>query len=127
MPVNKRNYRRQTLHLKILRSIQNVLELETGERWNKNNGRKKETFVSSDYAKRIIRWSQDNPGKSKQECAAELGIHPDTVTRWWNTYGQYPPKKLAVMEWKKNHPGGNKSACAKDLQFSRVTVTKYWE
>ena len=124
---NKRHNRPQNVHMKVMRTIRDTLCEIKGERWDKNNGRKKETFNSSDYAKKIIMWSRDNPGRSKLECAEELGVHVNTVTRWWNTYGQYAPKQMAVMEWKRNHPEGNKSECARDLNISRPTVSKYWK
>lgn len=121
---NKRNHRKLAVHLSRLRMLKKF-SVENGEDGAKG-GRPAENIINSRNAKRIIEWTRANPGKSKRECAMELGLHPNTVTKWWCSYGQYPPKQLAVKDWREKHPEGTKYSCSKELGISYHTVAKYW-
>lgn len=70
---NKRNYRKQEDHMKVMRAIQEVLYPD----WREGNGRKtKESLV--------VEWRKKNPTKNKAQCAKELGISRNTAAKWWN-------------------------------------------
>ena len=70
---NKRNHRRQELHLKIARANKAILK-EAGEM--KPEGRPtKEAEVK--------RWRQQHPDGSKAECIKETGISKPTVYKYW--------------------------------------------
>jgi len=71
---NKRNHRRQELHLKIARANKAILK-EAGEM--KPEGRPtKEAEVK--------RWRQQHPDGTKAECIKETGISKPTVYKYWS-------------------------------------------
>lgn len=70
---NKRNYRRQELHLKLARANKAILK-EEGEM--KPEGRPtKEAEVKE--------WRRQHPDGSKAECVRETGISKPTVYKYW--------------------------------------------
>lgn len=87
LPTNRRNGRKQNLHLKIARVSRDILQEEKGTKWDDNNGRPKGSTVSaanSPKYKRIKEWRKANPeNNNKSDCARELGFSRTTVTKWW--------------------------------------------
>ena len=78
---NKRNYRKQSLHLKIARNTKAILK-EAGEL--KSDGRPKGSKNKNQKNKDIIlKWRKDNPLKSVKECVSATGISSATVYRYW--------------------------------------------
>lgn len=77
MPIqkNKRNYRKQSVHMKIMSSTRDVLYPD-GE-WRKGNGRKPKKHV-------VAEWRLKNPNGSKAECKKETGLSYPTIRKWWN-------------------------------------------
>jgi len=71
---NKRNYRRQELHLKLARSNKAILK-EAGEM-------KKEGRPSKEEA--VKQWRQQNPNGSKAECKEQLSVSRSTVYKYWD-------------------------------------------
>lgn len=71
---NKRNYRRQELHLEIARATKKVLkaagELPTEGRPSKE--------------KVIVEWRQLHPNGTKAECIAATGVSKPTVYKYWS-------------------------------------------
>lgn len=130
MPSNRRNGRKQPLHLKLARSHRDIICLEKGkEDWREGNGRKKGKTVKaskSPAAKLVKQWKKEHPNNdNKSQCAADTGLTRPTVAKWWGN--EFSPQQL-VMVWKIQHPNNsNKSQCAKDTGLSRHTVIKYWE
>lgn len=78
MPPNKRNYRKQKVHLKIARNTQAILHESDGVNWRENNGRKPQWIV-------VKEWRDKNPDNlNKSQCAQECNLTRKTVIKWWN-------------------------------------------
>lgn len=74
---NKRNYRKQDVHLKIARATRDILH----ENWRENNGRPKGQSKQKDIIKE---WQKDNPQGRKADCIRETGLAKSTIYKWWN-------------------------------------------
>ena len=73
LPENKRNGRKQNVHLKIARSTLAIMNDENG---GCLQGRPdKKALVSN--------WQVLHPGGSKAECHSDLKIDPKTIRKWW--------------------------------------------
>lgn len=73
---NKRNFRKQSIHLKGARAIQAINDEANETDWRSNNGRKsKETEVRQ--------WRSEHPDGIKADCIRDLGIDRKTVSKWW--------------------------------------------
>lgn len=73
---NKRNGRKQPVHLERARAVQKV-DYPNGE-WRNTSGRPTKESI-------IIEWRQLHPAGSKAECIKETGISKKTVYKYWNT------------------------------------------
>ena len=82
MPANKRNGRKQELHLKIARSIQEVLSLETGKNWRDGNGRKSKK-------EEVIGYLLFNQKATKYQCIKDTGLSKPTVYKYWEEAQQF--------------------------------------
>lgn len=71
---NKRNYRKQTTHLKIARSTLDIMNDEQGRALQ---GRKSKRDI-------VVSWRRNNPDGRKVDCIKELGIDRKTVSKYWN-------------------------------------------
>lgn len=71
---NKRNYRKQELHMKIMSSTRDILYPD-GE-WRNKEGRP----TAKD---KVREWQQNNPRGRKAECIRETGLSKPTVYKWW--------------------------------------------
>ena len=79
---NRRNGRKQDVHLKGARALQTAWDPEGN--WRNKYGRRKVTVLSSKEAEAIASWRKDNPdSKNKSLCARETGLHRNTVSKWW--------------------------------------------
>ncbi len=74
LPENKRNGRKQGVHLKIARS---TLSIMNDERGSNLQGRPDKKSI-------IAEWQMLHPNGTKAECHRELHIDPKTVRKWWN-------------------------------------------
>lgn len=80
---NRRNGRKQYIHLARARALQ-IFDDPDGF-WRKGNGRRHATVENSKEAARIREWMEQQPGNSnKSACARDLGLSRTTVTKWWN-------------------------------------------
>jgi len=126
-PSNRRNGRKQNVHVKMMSMIRDNISHPDGK-WREGNGRKKGSKVSaskSPAAKVVKEWQKANPNGTKTQCASDSGLDRKTVAKWWGS--ELSPQNL-VLKWKITHPGNdNKSQCAKDTGLSRPTVIKWWE
>lgn len=77
IPANKRNGRTQNVHLRIARSVLEVLNSENGKVLQ---GRKSAAGI-------VKEWQQANPKGSKAECIRETGLSKPTVYKWWAADG----------------------------------------
>ncbi len=76
LPIGKRNGRKQSLHLKGARAIQQINDEANGTNWRDGNGRKSKQ-------EQVQQWKLENPNSSKYQCQKELGISKNTVKKWW--------------------------------------------
>jgi hypothetical protein len=74
MPVNKRNGRKQTEHIKIMNFIRDM-EHPNGT-WRVGNGRKS-------VADRVLDWQMKNPNGKKVACIRETGLSKPTIYKHW--------------------------------------------
>lgn len=83
---NRRNGRKQKIHLKGARALRDVYCEDKGmKRWDENSGRKKETIETSPHAAIVREWREKNPdNNNKSQCARDTGLTRPTVHRWWN-------------------------------------------
>ena len=73
---NKRNGRKQAVHLKIARATRDILH----ENWRERNGRPK----GSGTAKQTVReWQRKNLQGKPKECIEGTGLSKNTVYKWW--------------------------------------------
>lgn len=78
MPPNKRNGRKQELHMATMRAIQGVI-YPNGE-WRKGNGRPKGRGTAQ---AKVMEWKVNHPDGRKIDCERETGLSRPTVLRWW--------------------------------------------
>ena len=76
---NKRNGRKQAVHLKIMNSTRDILYPDGS--WRKGNGRPK---GSGTKKLTVFRWRQGHPEGSKADCIRDTGLSKPTVYKWWN-------------------------------------------
>lgn len=72
---NKRNGRKQEVHLMGARAIQEINDRVNGTNWREGNGRKPKCDMIRAYA-------ADHPDASHSEIARELGVSRSTVIKW---------------------------------------------
>ena len=73
IPPNKRNGRKQAVHVKYMNN-QRAFKVEMGE--CTNGGR-------PDKAKIVEEWRESNPLGTKADCIRETGLAKHTVYKWW--------------------------------------------
>lgn len=77
IPPNKRNYRKQEVHLKIARATLVIM--------NEDNG--KSLQGRPEKAKIVEGWQRQHPEGKKIECERETGLSRHTVLKWWRKEG----------------------------------------
>lgn len=75
MPVNKRNWRKQSEHLGRARAVQ-AFDDPDG-RWRNREGRPKARWD-------VFEWRQKHPEGRKADCHRDTGLDPKTVRKWWD-------------------------------------------
>ena len=73
-PKNKRNGRKQDVHLKRARAVQ-MIDFPDGEWRNKEGRPKKEDIVKE--------WQTNHPEGRKADCIKETGLSKPTVYKYW--------------------------------------------
>jgi hypothetical protein len=76
---NKRNFRKQELHLQRARAVQNI-DYPNGE-WRNKEGRPTKQAI-------IEQWQQSHPTGTKADCIRETGADRKTVSKYWKPTGQ---------------------------------------
>jgi len=72
---NKRNYRKQKEHIKMMNFIRD--EINQNKTWNKiGNGRKSKEEI-------VKKWRLENPTGRKIDCINKTGLSKMTVYKWW--------------------------------------------
>ena len=90
---NKRNYRKQSTHLKIARSILEVLNAETDI---KLQGRPSKAMD-------VIIWKKTNPNGTIKDCMNETGIARATVYKYWNCTEEEQKEIISKATIKENN------------------------
>ena len=90
---NKRNGRKQKVHLERARAVQ-AIDYPNGE-WREGNGRPK---GSTKAPQKVYEWRLDHPDGRKIDCERETGLSRPTVLKWWD----YKPKRKSIKN-KDNH------------------------
>ena len=77
VPANKRNGRKQEVHLMGARAIQEINDKVNGTNWREGNGRP--------TAEQTVRgWQQAHPEGRKADCIRDTGLSKPTVYKWWS-------------------------------------------
>ena len=87
MPVNKRNWRKQTQHLRLARGQLSILR-ELGE---VKDGRPQGSGTAQAT---VYQWQQQHPEGRKADCHRETGLDPKTIRKWWDC----PPPPLRFKD-----------------------------
>lgn len=77
IPANKRNGRKQEVHLMGARAIQEINDKMNNTNWRENNGRKNKSHI-------IAIWRLKNPEGTKYACQKQTGLSKNTIKKWWN-------------------------------------------
>lgn len=75
---NKRNGRKQAVHMKIISSTRDIL-YPSGE-WRNKDGRPTQ-------AQTVREWRESHPDGKKAECIRDTGLDKKTVYKWWESDG----------------------------------------
>lgn len=78
IPANKRNFRKQEIHLKIMNSTRDIL-YPAGE-WRNKEGRPKGSGIKKEIVKE---WREKNPSGKKIDCIKETNLSKPTVYKYW--------------------------------------------
>lgn len=74
---NKRNGRKQAVHLMGARALQQINDQVNGTNWRDGNGR-------PDKAQQVYNYRLEHPSAKKADCIRETGLAKMTVYKWWN-------------------------------------------
>ena len=80
VPANKRNGRKQAVHLRGARAIQQINDEANGTNWRDGNGRPTAKML-------VNEWQQKHPAGRKADCIRETGLSKPTVYKWWQKVG----------------------------------------
>lgn len=78
---NKRNGRKQFVHLMGARAIQEINDKVNGTNWREGNGRPKGSGTKKNI---ISAWREKHPDGTKAECNRDTKIDPKTIRKWWD-------------------------------------------
>lgn len=76
MPVNKRNWRKQKLHIQYM-NMNRQFKVMNGE--CTNGGR-------PSAQGQVYEWRQQHPEGRKADCHRDTGLDPKTVRKWWDSF-----------------------------------------
>lgn len=78
---NKRNGRKQIVHLIGARALQQINDQVNGTNWREGNGRPKK---SGTKAQQVFDYRAAHPDAKKIDCERETKLSRHTVLKWWN-------------------------------------------
>lgn len=84
---NKRNGRKQEIHIKTVNALRKFRRDELGEDEYKNNGRplgSKDKKPRKNKSSIVKEWRKNNPNGKKIECERETRLSRHTILKWWN-------------------------------------------
>lgn len=79
IPKNKRNKRKQKIHLAIARATRDILY--PNDTWREGNGR---PYDSGTKALQVHEWREAHPMGTKADCNRDTKIDPKTIRKWWD-------------------------------------------
>lgn len=79
MPVNKRNWRKQADHIKVMNFIRD--EINGNKEWWNKEGRPKGSGTAQ---KKVSHWRRQHPDGRKADCHRDTGLDPKTIRKWWD-------------------------------------------
>lgn len=79
MPVNKRNWRKQADHIRVMNFIRD--EINGNKEWWNKEGRPKGSGTAQ---KKVSNWRQQYPEGRKADCHRDTGLDPKTIRKWWD-------------------------------------------
>ena len=85
MPVNKRNWRKQSEHLGRARAVQTFDDPDG--KWRNREGRPK-------AQEQVFEWRQQHPEGRKTDCHRDTGLDPKTIRKWWDC----PPPAVSMRD-----------------------------
>lgn len=93
---NKRNGRKQKVHLAGARAIQDINDKANGTNWRDGNGRKPKKDI-------VQQWRKEHPNGKKADCIRDTGLDKKTVYKWWDggsnvTVKPAPTKKSKMTD-----------------------------
>lgn len=74
---NKRNGRRQIVHLAGARAVQAVNDQFNGTNWRNTQGQPKKNMI-------VYEWRRAHPEGLKIDCERETGLSRPTIIKWWD-------------------------------------------
>ena len=90
---NRRNKRKQDVHLKRARAVQ-VVDDPDGNWRGRPQGSVKTVFDSNN-AEKVREWMKNHPeSQNKNQCARDTGLHRNTVRKWWNALKKHKDRPL---------------------------------
>lgn len=79
---NKRNFRKQEVHLAGARAIQEVNDKFNGSNWRDGNGRPKGSGTAE---QKVAKYRSEHPDANVSEVARALNLSRPTVYKWWDS------------------------------------------
>ena len=85
---NKRNGRKQSLHLRMARSNLAIMNEDGGFALQGRPSAKE----------KVLEWRKENPTESKAECNRQTKLDPKTIRKWWGEYDKLVQIAFRQME-----------------------------
>lgn len=125
MPPNKRNGRKQEVHLRGARAIQQINDEADGTNWREGNGR------PSAYEK-VNAWRIANSMGRKADCIRDTGLSKPTVYKWWDWEAVEAQRLKEEGEgylWTESeimaNPGFVEECCRRGIRLNVVSDDEY--
>lgn len=89
---NKRNGRKQEVHLMGSRVLQEINDRINNTNWRDGNGRKSKSDI-------VLSWMLDNQDKRKVDCIKDTGLTKPTVYKYWEEYKELIKNKKVEVNY----------------------------
>lgn len=131
MPPNRRNYRKQDLHLRIARATRDAIHPD--DTWREGNGRP--IGMVEDKRRLVLDYASSHSDAGPTEIARETGVSrssvykylPDVERKPRGISSGRPDKQQLVLDWLEAHDDHSVDAVMAGCGVSRPTAAKYLE